>query len=103
MNKDVEKFLRNSAVLYEQQGVSRTSLVLSSYKNNPVIAGYFSLSNKSIVVKHNKVSATLKKRIAKFGVSDGVLKQITLSSPLRRERYFHNQFSTNAQIYVTTF
>ena len=48
-----------------------------------VLVGYFTLANKSFVVKkNNKISKTLLKRISKFGQYDDVLKQYMISSPL---------------------
>lgn len=82
LNKDVETFLHERSILFEEQGIAKTQLVFASYKDNPVIVGYFALANKSIVIKHNKISTTLRKRLSKFGTNDTELKQITITAPL---------------------
>ena len=82
-NKDVEKFLKEKAVLFDKQSLSKTYLVCTSYKSKMVLVGYFTLANKSFVVKkNNRISKTLLKRISKFGQYDDVLKQYMISSPL---------------------
>ena len=82
-NKDVDRFLKEKAVLFDKQGLSKTYLVYTSYKNEMVLVGYFTLANKSFVVKKNNgISKTLMKRISKFGQYDDELKQYMISSPL---------------------
>ena len=88
-NKDVDSFLKEKAVLFDKQGWSKTHLVFTSYKNEMVLVGYFTLAPKSfVVIKNNrksrfdKIGATLMKRIAKHGRYDRDTNQYTISAPL---------------------
>ena len=67
MNADVQEFLRIRAFEFSKQGITQTHLVFASYQNEPVLVGYYSLTNKVITVKKSTLSATSAKRIAKFG------------------------------------
>ena len=67
MNADVQEFLRIKAFEFSKQGLTQTHLVFASYQNEPVLVGYYSLTNKVITVKKSTLSATSAKRIAKFG------------------------------------
>jgi len=83
LNKDVEYFLHNKAIEFAKQSISVTYLVFSSYKNKPVIVGYFTLTNKSIIVSnHSGLSKSLRKRINKFGIYDPDNKGYRISAPL---------------------
>ncbi len=50
-NKDVEEFLKFKAIEFSKQGLSKTKLVFTSYKEKLVLVGYFTLGNKVIVIK----------------------------------------------------
>ena len=67
LNADVQEFLRIKAFEFSKQGITQTHLVFASYQNEPVLVGYYSLTNKVITVKKSTLSATSAKRIAKFG------------------------------------
>jgi|SRR5690625_481528 len=67
---DVEYFLHNRAIQYEKLSLSRTFLVMSTYQGNSFIAGYFSISQKPLVINKNnfnKLSNNLKKRLMGVG------------------------------------
>lgn len=67
---DVEDFLHNKAIQFEKMDLARTYLVLSNYKDAPILVGYFSISNKPMVItKKNftKLGPTLKKRLMGLG------------------------------------
>ncbi|MDD4440245.1 MAG: N-acetyltransferase [Tissierellia bacterium] len=83
LNMDVESFLHNSAIEFARQSISATHLVFSSYKNELVIVGYFTLANKNIIVSNNSsISKTQRKRINKFGIYDPDRKGYRISAPL---------------------
>lgn len=83
LNRDVECFIKEKAIVFDRQGWSRTHLVYTSYKDEFVLVAYFTLANKNFVVKSNaNISRTLKKRIAKFGQYNDELKQYVVSSIL---------------------
>jgi len=79
-NPDVEYFLKQKAIEFDKQSISSTHLIFTSYRSNPVLIGYFTLANKCIDIPLNKLSSSMKKRIARFGArnSDGRLIQIAL-------------------------
>ena len=74
INRDVESFLLDKAILFAKQNVSQTHIVMAPYNSNMVIAGYFALANKNIKVSEEKISKSLFKRIMKFGNYDSKLK-----------------------------
>lgn len=67
---DVEDFIHNKAIHFEKMDMSRTYLVLSSYKNIPYLAGYFSIANKSLIIpkkQFRKISNSFQKKLMGFG------------------------------------
>jgi len=67
---DVQFFLHNKAIEFEKMDISRTFLVFSTYKNTPYLAGYYSLSNKPLVISKknfSKMSNSLKKSLMGIG------------------------------------
>lgn len=65
LDEDIEYFLKKKAIINQKMGLSRTYLVYTSYKQEKVLAGYFALANKSLVIR-NQVSGSLRKRITGF-------------------------------------
>ncbi len=82
MNADVQEFLRIKAFEFSKQGITQTHLVFASYQNEPVLVGYYSLTNKVITVKKNCVSATSAKKIAKFGTYNDQSHAYIVPAPL---------------------
>ena len=82
LNEDVENFLKQKAIEFARQGISQTHLVMASYRDKPVLVGYFCLANKYITIQGNKLSSTLKRRVRKFAMWDPVAKAYCLSAPL---------------------
>lgn len=69
-SEDVESFLHNKAIQYEKLDLSRTYLVMSTYKGKSFIAGYFSISPKPLVINKknfSKLSNALQKRLMGIG------------------------------------
>ncbi|EFI83136.1 hypothetical protein [Listeria grayi] len=67
---DVESFLHNKAIQYEKMDMARTYLVMSDYNDLPYLGGYFSITNKPLVIPKkffNKLSTSLKKRLMGMG------------------------------------
>lgn len=67
---DVECFLHNKAISFDKMDLSRTYLVMSSYKTKPYLAGFFSLSNRPLVIpKRNfqKIPHTLQRKLMGVG------------------------------------
>ena len=69
VNKDVENFLLVKAIEFARQGYSQTHLVFASYKDKPVLVGYFTLANKYIAIKSSSrvISKNMQRRLSKFG------------------------------------
>lgn len=82
-NMDVEKFLRVNAIEFAKHGWSQTHLVFASYKKEPVLVGYFTLTNKYIMINADKkMSKTLRKRISAFATYDPNIKKYCMTAPL---------------------
>jgi len=79
---DVETFIRSKAILFAAQGWAQTHIVVTSYRDSPVITGYFTLANKVITIPIKALSKTTQKRLAKFAMYDSDLKAYCLSAPL---------------------
>ena len=79
---------RNDKVMYsdkrgdEKHDLSKTHLVFTSYKDEPVPIGYFTLSAKTIIIVKNISSKSLQKRINKFTSYSPELRRYMISAPL---------------------
>lgn len=82
LNPDVETFLRVKAIEFAKQGISQTHLIFTSYRNQIVLVGYYTLASKYITVLSKNLSSTMRKRIAKFSVYDSRIRAYCLSAPL---------------------
>ncbi len=82
LNKDVEYFLKEKAIEFSKQDLSRTFLVMSSYKKKYVIVGYFAITNKSTTIKKFILSNTKKKRITRFAKYNQEIKGYNIALPL---------------------
>lgn len=49
-NSDVENYIKNQAIQFENAGLSRTKLIFKEYKKQKVVVGFFSLSCKSLIL-----------------------------------------------------
>lgn len=68
--EDVEYFLHNKAIQFEKMDLARTYLVMSTYKSNPVLVGYFSISNKPLSIPNKqfrKLTNSMQKRLMGIG------------------------------------
>lgn len=82
VNADVEEFLHVKAIQFNKQGISKTFLVVTSFKGKAVIAGYFTISTKVITVQKNRLSKSFIKRINKFAKYDTESKSYIMPCPL---------------------
>ncbi|WP_363472854.1 GNAT family acetyltransferase [Companilactobacillus musae] len=70
INEDVEDFLLNKSIQFERLDLSRTYLIFSSYQNKNVLVGYYSITNKPLMMsKRNfsKLSGSLRKKLLGMG------------------------------------
>lgn len=81
-NKDVDDFLHNKAIEFSKQGIANTHLVVSNFKDEVVIVGYFALAQKYFLLDKNSVSKTLRKKVSKFGKYDREIKKYIIPAPL---------------------
>lgn len=86
MNKDVEFFLHCKAIEFAKQGIAQTQLVLTSYKDAPVLVGYFTLSNKVLEIPRKNVSKSVAKKVNRFAMARDAYYSMTdnymISAPL---------------------
>lgn len=68
LNKDVESFLKNSAVDFAKKHQAVSYLVFS--QKNGAFLGYFSLAIKTISVKAKKVSRTIQRKLSRMSTLD---------------------------------
>lgn len=82
LNSDVEFFLKTKAIFFDKQSISRTHLVFTSYCNQVVLVGYFTLASKDFTIPAKNISSNLKNKIKKFGNYDCETKSYKISAPL---------------------
>lgn len=82
MNADVEKFLKYKSIEFSKQGIAKTHLIFTSYRDEPVLVGYFTLSQKSIMICKKPLSGSMRRRISKFGPYNNELKRFLIGAPL---------------------
>ena len=68
LNPDVEYFLKSKAKEFARQRIASTYLILASYKDDPVLVGYFSLAQKMLSIPKKEIgSESFRRRVNKFG------------------------------------
>lgn len=82
LNSDVEYFLKERAIEFSKQDISRTYLVMSEFKEKNVIVGYFSIASKATIIKKFILSNTKKKALLKYAKYDNASKGYNISLPL---------------------
>mgnify|MGYP007115062860 CR=1 FL=1 len=101
INKDVEYFIKNRAIEFSKQDISRTYIVMSSYKQKNVIAGYFAITNKSTIIKKFILSKTKRKRLLRFANYDEDIKGYHIALPLIGQigKNFYNNYKPQRSDY----
>lgn len=86
INKDVENFIKDKAILFSKQNISKTHLVYwysnSEFGEGKELVGYYTIASKSLVIHKSAVSRTLWKKVVKFGDKDPVDRKCVFSAPL---------------------
>lgn len=82
LNKDIEYFLKVSAIQFFKKGIAQTFIVTSSYKGEEVIAGYFAIAIKTTKLKSFSLSKKMKNRFLRFANYDKESKSYIISLPL---------------------
>ena len=65
LNEDVEHFLKQTALTNQLMGISRTSLIYTNNKTEPLLLGYYSLALQVLDLS-NISSKTMRKKITGF-------------------------------------
>jgi hypothetical protein len=81
-NKDVEDFLRFKAREFSRQGIAQTHLVFTSFQELPVLIGYFTLANKTIVLPKKNLSTKWCARAKRFSVGYNIDGAFWIPAPL---------------------
>lgn len=82
-NPDVEKFLKQSALEMAKQNITTTYLVTASYRNENVLIGYFSLTNKVLTLKDSyNISESLRRKLKKYGTRNELNRCYDIAAPL---------------------
>lgn len=82
--------MKEKAIVFDRQNLSKTHLVFTSFQQELVLVGYYTIANKSLVIKNTsnqgksdkKLSKNLKRRINKFAQLNKDTNQYVLSAPL---------------------
>lgn len=82
LNSDVEYFLKEKAIEFSKQDISRTFIVMSQYKGKDVIVGYFAIANKATTIKKFILSNTKRKKIFKYAKYNSEIKGYNIALPL---------------------
>ena len=96
-NPDVEHFIKFTAIEFAKQSIAVTYLIMASYKENYVLAGYFTLANKTFAIEKDGLpSKSWRRRISKFATFDSTIKRYTLSAPLIGQlgKNYSNSYNT---------
>ena len=104
LNKDIEYFIHHKAIEFSKQGIASTHLVYVSYREKPVLVGYYALANKTVTIKSNSIkSKSWRSRISKFAVYNPTLKSYIGAMPLigqlgKNYANGHNKLITGDQL-----
>ena len=95
LNEDVEYFFKEKSIEFAKQDIAETFIVLSSYKDEDVIVGYFALANKGIGIKKSILSETRKKKFLKYAKFDSESKSYQMALPLIGQlgKNYHNGYN----------
>lgn len=71
-NADVQDFIRNKAIEFSKQALSKTTLIywMSEDQKEKYLVGYYTLANKFLNVCHDSISKTMSKRLFRHGTYD---------------------------------
>ena len=81
-NADIEMFLHEKAILFSKQGIARTHLVFASYKDEPVLIGFYALAYKTVQIKATKLNSSWRHRLRTFATYNDYSKSYYVSLPL---------------------
>lgn len=82
LNKDVEQFAREKAIMFAKNGFATPYLVFMSHQGKPVLVGYYALAIKSVTMKGSDLNAKWRARMNRYAAYDKELKQYAIALPL---------------------
>ena len=82
LNPDVEQFLHDKAILFAKNNYASTYLVFMSYKEQPVLVGYYALAMKPVAIKASTLKSRWRSRLNRFATYDARLRQFSMALPL---------------------
>lgn len=83
LNPDVEYFLKHNAIDFSLQGLAKTHLVFAGKNGQWVLAGYFTLATKVLLIKRSKqLGSKLSSRIRRFARIIDETNTYQISAPL---------------------
>lgn len=62
LDPDIDLFLKEKAIIFENMDLSRTYLVYTSFQDEKVLVGYFAIANKVLKIRHD-ISKNLRKKL----------------------------------------
>lgn len=101
---DVEEFLHKKAIQFQRMSLASTYIIFSSYRGNQIIVGFFSVTNKPLVISHKVfagLSKSLQKRLNNLGTrypdGDGKINKSDLVIPAYLLGQIGKNYSQDAQ------
>lgn len=82
LNKDVEDFLKTKAIEFSKQDLTRTYIIMASYKDKYVMVGYYAICNKFFLIDSKVLSSNLRRRINKFAQYIKEINRYQIVAPL---------------------
>ena len=82
LNKDVESFLKEKAIVFDKQSISKTHLVFAQYREEIVLIGYFTLAYKDFTIPKKSISNSLARWLKKYANYNADLGAYKISAPL---------------------
>ena len=82
LNEDVEYFIKEKAIEFSKQDISRTFIIMSQYKGQDVIVGYFAIASKATIVKKCILSNTKRKSLLRYAKYNNEAKGYNIALPL---------------------
>ena len=98
-NIEVEKFLKEKAIMLSKQGISKTYIVTTCIEEKNIIVGYFSIANKMTKIKKDFFGGKTKRRFERFAETSKSTDTYFASLPLIGQ--LGKNFRNNYDKYIT--
>jgi hypothetical protein len=81
-NKDIENFLKARALDFSARGIAQTHLVIGDVNGEAALLGYFTLTNKILMLSSDDLSKSMLRKVQLFGVHDEETGIYSIPTPL---------------------